>query len=226
MYTMNPGTLNNEKLWHFYSISWVSIHYPSRKGVIFIPNLIHWVICGNGKEQMIIALSYLNWRLWHHKQLSQVWISNCIQQNSVGCNYLSMPEIPANGAKVPIKRLTADRYCIIVFECDVVCHCNNPYLITTINISLLPNNTCDTRCITTSRNAFLTFYGPSFLEKMQNYIYICNHLSAWKIHVDENVPQRSQRPVYLIWWIPHLLMPSPCKEPIHCQQVISNTSTI
>ena len=33
---------------------------------------------------------------------TQVWISNCIPQNTVGCNYLSLPEIPASGTKVLI----------------------------------------------------------------------------------------------------------------------------
>ena len=28
------------------------------------------------------------------------WISNCVPQNTVGCNYLALPEIPASGAKV------------------------------------------------------------------------------------------------------------------------------
>ena len=32
--------------------------------------------------------------------LSQAGISNCIPQYSVGCNYLSLPEIPASDAKV------------------------------------------------------------------------------------------------------------------------------
>ena len=33
----------------------------------------------------------------HQKQVSQ--ISNCIPQNTVGCNYLSLTEIPASGTK-------------------------------------------------------------------------------------------------------------------------------
>ena len=36
------------------------------------------------------------WGLWHQKQVvSQAGISNCIPHHSVGCNYLSPPEIPA-----------------------------------------------------------------------------------------------------------------------------------
>ena len=36
------------------------------------------------------------------KQVSQAGISNCIPQYSVGCNYLSLPEIPDSGTKVLI----------------------------------------------------------------------------------------------------------------------------
>ena len=35
-----------------------------------------------------------------HKQVSQAGISNYIPQFTVGCNYLSLPEIPASGNKV------------------------------------------------------------------------------------------------------------------------------
>ena len=37
---------------------------------------------------------------WCQKQVSQAGISNCIPQYSVGCNYLSLPKIPASGTKV------------------------------------------------------------------------------------------------------------------------------
>ena len=33
------------------------------------------------------------------KQVSRAWISNYIPQYPVGCNYSSMPQIPASGAK-------------------------------------------------------------------------------------------------------------------------------
>ena len=39
------------------------------------------------------------------KQVSQAWISNYISQKTAGCNYLSLPEIPASGNKVLIYRL-------------------------------------------------------------------------------------------------------------------------
>ena len=44
----------------------------------------------------------VNWGLWSQKPVSQAGISNCIPQLSVGCNYLSLHEIPASGTKVLI----------------------------------------------------------------------------------------------------------------------------
>ena len=41
-----------------------------------------------------------NWELCRQKQVSQVGISNYIPQFTVGCNYLSLPEIPASGDQV------------------------------------------------------------------------------------------------------------------------------
>ena len=40
------------------------------------------------------------WQLWRQKQVSRTGISNYIPQFTVGCNYLSLPEIPASGNKV------------------------------------------------------------------------------------------------------------------------------
>ena len=40
------------------------------------------------------------WGLWCQKQVSRAGIRNCIPQYSVGCNYLSLPEMPASGTKV------------------------------------------------------------------------------------------------------------------------------
>ena len=54
-----------------------------------------------------------------HKKASQARISNCIPQNTVGCNYLSMPEIPGSGSKVlihPIKYAL----CLVMFCFAVV----------------------------------------------------------------------------------------------------------
>ena len=57
-----------------------------------------------------ISMSQSNWYLYpifgdfgtRSRYLSQAWKSNCIPQYSVGCNYLSIPEIPASGTKVLI----------------------------------------------------------------------------------------------------------------------------
>ena len=56
------------------------------------------------------------WRLRRQKQVSQAGISNYIPQFTVGCNYLSLPEIPASGTKVLISALvptcTSSRYLV------------------------------------------------------------------------------------------------------------------
>ena len=54
------------------------------------------------EEVPLVGLQGLqqNWGLWCQKQVSQAGISNCIPQYSVGCNYLSLPEIPLFGTKV------------------------------------------------------------------------------------------------------------------------------
>ena len=44
-------------------------------------------------------------RLWHQKELCQAWITNYIPQYSVGCNCLSMPEIPASAPTSSWNRL-------------------------------------------------------------------------------------------------------------------------
>ena len=46
-----------------------------------------------------MAVARYVWRLWRQKQVSQAGISNYIPRFTVGCNYLSLPEIPASGAK-------------------------------------------------------------------------------------------------------------------------------
>ena len=45
------------------------------------------------------------WGHWCQKQVSQAEMNNCIPKNIVGCNYLSLLEIPASGAKVLISLL-------------------------------------------------------------------------------------------------------------------------
>ena len=41
-------------------------------------------------------------RLWHQKQVSETGISNCIPQYSMGCSYLTLPDISVPVAKVLI----------------------------------------------------------------------------------------------------------------------------
>ena len=48
---------------------------------------------------LIVIRVGCKWELWCWKHVSHAWISNCIQQNTVGSNYLSMHEIPASGTK-------------------------------------------------------------------------------------------------------------------------------
>ena len=50
----------------------------------------------------VVVICLYIWGFWCPKQVSQTVISNCIPQYSMGWNYLSMPEIPASGAKVII----------------------------------------------------------------------------------------------------------------------------
>ena len=42
------------------------------------------------------------WGLWHQKLIFQAGMYRCIIQNTLGCNYLSLPEIHASCTKVPI----------------------------------------------------------------------------------------------------------------------------
>ena len=98
---------------------WISIKISLKfvpRGSINITALVQimaWRRPGNkplSEPVMVILLPYIyiyithpqwvNRRLWYQKQVSQGGISNCISQYSVGCNHLSMPEIPASGTKV------------------------------------------------------------------------------------------------------------------------------
>ena len=48
----------------------------------------------------LLLFIYYKWWLSYQKQVPQQWISNCIQQNTGGCNYFSLFETPAFGTKV------------------------------------------------------------------------------------------------------------------------------
>ena len=59
----------------------------------------------------------------HQKQESQAGISNCIPQNTVGCNYLSLPKIPASGVKVLICTYTWCSYIsLTISQIPHMCH--------------------------------------------------------------------------------------------------------
>ena len=51
------------------------------------------------------------------KQVSQAGIRNCIPQNTVGCNYLSLPEIIAPDTKVPNFESAYSRFQIVMARC-------------------------------------------------------------------------------------------------------------
>ena len=60
----------------------------------------------------IHAVFYLWCGLRRQKKESQTWISNCISQNTVECNYLSPPEISASCSKV-LKWWSCDEVVVI-----------------------------------------------------------------------------------------------------------------
>ena len=73
--------------WHFVRvIHWWLVVSPHKRPIMQKVCPCHNIIC----------------RLWCQKQVSQAGISNYIPQFTMGCNYLSLPEIPASGNKVLI----------------------------------------------------------------------------------------------------------------------------
>ena len=60
------------------------------------------------------------WGLWCQEQVSQAGISNYIPRFTVGCNHLSLPEIPASGTKV----LTYDGNLSHPHTCQWLSHLN------------------------------------------------------------------------------------------------------
>ena len=61
------------------------------------------------------------WGLWCQRQVSQAGISNDIPQFIVGCNYLSLREIPASGAKVLVYSCKV-HYLLISHEISIACY--------------------------------------------------------------------------------------------------------
>ena len=64
---------------------WISFYWGTIVSLLLFPELYHCI-----------------WGLCCQKQVSQAEISNYIPQFTVGCSYLSLPEIPASGSKVHI----------------------------------------------------------------------------------------------------------------------------
>ena len=62
--------------------------------------MLTWVFSHSGNAVCWATQITPKWGLWRQKQVSLTWISNCIPQNTVGCNYLSLSEIPASDANV------------------------------------------------------------------------------------------------------------------------------
>ena len=62
------------------------------------------------------------WRLWRQKQVSQAGISNCIRQYTVGCNYLSVPAIPASGAKDESPQLWGSQKMLLGHSWEICCN--------------------------------------------------------------------------------------------------------
>ena len=60
-----------------------------------------------------LLVSYI-WGILCQKRVYQAWISNCILQKTVGCNYLCLPEIPSSATKVLIYGMQ------ILFRCTGV----------------------------------------------------------------------------------------------------------
>ena len=64
----------------------------------------HGMARWNELNRKLISLLYhypvYKWGLWCQNQVSQTGISNCIPHYSVGCNYLSMPEMSPSVPKV------------------------------------------------------------------------------------------------------------------------------
>ena len=67
-------------------------------------------------DKSVFHLSHtITWGLWCQKQVSQVRMSNCIPQYSVGYNYLALPEITTSCNKVFIYTITLNTGTHFVF---------------------------------------------------------------------------------------------------------------
>ena len=68
-----------------------------------------------------IHIFVLIWELWSQRQVPQAGISKCNPQYHVGCNYVSLPEIPASGTNVIIC-LSSSTSQFVKWKLYVYCH--------------------------------------------------------------------------------------------------------
>ena len=105
-------TLSSE-LWGVYweepRESWMALHFHILPSAVSCTQWAMGCLLGSIAQRIMNGAPLSSgftpvtlWVLCCPKQVSQTGISNCIPQYSVGCNYLSLPEIPASGTKVLI----------------------------------------------------------------------------------------------------------------------------
>ena len=76
------------------------------------------------------SLTYIRYLgILRQKQVSNAWISNCIPQNTIRCNYLPMPQIPDSSTKAlhcPLYYVSSMNYKLMAFFYDIILK-NCPY---------------------------------------------------------------------------------------------------
>ena len=87
---------------------------------------IDWTIleqvCLQYTKQRVLQDLLHTWWLCRLKQVSQAEISYCIPRKTVGCNYSSLPEIPASGDKIPFVTKAMDEvYSTEYYGCNYLC---------------------------------------------------------------------------------------------------------
>ena len=96
---------NTEQAYFYVITSWPIVRRKFGNTLI-TESIQHWNTSQWSKmylsRRWLAIFRVIIWGLSRHKQVYHVWISNCIQQNTVECSHLSMPEIPASDTKVLI----------------------------------------------------------------------------------------------------------------------------
>ena len=65
-------------------------------------SIVYATVCSDADQTKYLTTSLWCWYIWglcYQRLVSRTCINNCTQQNTVGCNYLSMSKIPAPGNK-------------------------------------------------------------------------------------------------------------------------------